>query len=43
MRGLVTVDEPAAFDAWERAAAADAARRYDAADADAHWGWPWES
>jgi cytochrome c oxidase subunit 2 len=43
MRGILTVDEPDAFRSWEQAAAADAARRYDSADADAHWGWPWES
>jgi cytochrome c oxidase subunit 2 len=43
MRGLVTVEPPAAFDAWVSAAAADSARRYDATDAEAHWGWPWES
>lgn len=41
MRGLLTAEDPAQFDAWLTAAAADAARRYDAADAEAHWGWPW--
>jgi cytochrome c oxidase subunit 2 len=41
MRGLVTVEPPEAFDAWLGRAAADAARRYDPEDADAHWGWPW--
>jgi cytochrome c oxidase subunit 2 len=41
MRGLVTVEPTAAFDAWLRAASAEAARRYDPEDTDAHWGWPW--
>jgi len=41
MRGLLTAEPADAFDAWMRAAAAEAARRYDPDDADAHWGWPW--
>jgi cytochrome c oxidase subunit 2 len=41
MRGLLTAEPAAEFDAWMRAAAAEAARRYDPSDADAHWGWPW--
>ena len=30
-----------AFDAWMRAAADVARKRYDPDDVDAHWGWPW--
>jgi cytochrome c oxidase subunit 2 len=43
MRGLLTVEDAAAFDTWLRAAQSDARQRWDDADADAHWGWPWES
>lgn len=41
MRGLVTVESAADFDAWSRAQAALAAARYDDEDLEAHWGWPW--
>jgi cytochrome c oxidase subunit 2 len=41
MHGLITVTAPGEFDAWLAAAVADADKRYDAEDADAHWGWPW--
>jgi cytochrome c oxidase subunit 2 len=41
MRGILTAEPADAFDAWMRAAAADAARSYDPADVEAHWGWPW--
>jgi cytochrome c oxidase subunit 2 len=41
MRGLVTVESAADFDAWTRAQAALAAKKYDEDDAEAHWGWPW--
>ncbi|MDB4969863.1 MAG: cytochrome c oxidase subunit [Myxococcales bacterium] len=41
MRGLLTAEPPADFAAWLAAAAADAARKYDASDVEAHWGWPW--
>lgn len=41
MRGILTAEPTDAFDAWMRAAAADAARSYDPADVEAHWGWPW--
>jgi cytochrome c oxidase subunit II len=43
MRGWLTVDSPADFADWMRAAADAAARRYDATDSEAHWGWPWAS
>jgi cytochrome c oxidase subunit 2 len=43
MRGLLTVEPAAAFDAWMRSAADAAARRYDADDSEAHWGWPWDA
>ncbi|MCA1663491.1 MAG: cytochrome c oxidase subunit II [Myxococcales bacterium] len=41
MRGLVTVESAADFDAWTRAQAAVAAKKYDEDDVEAHWGWPW--
>ena len=41
MRGLVTVESAEAFDHWLRAQSEVAKLRYDAADTDAHWGWPW--
>jgi len=41
MRGLVTVESAADFDAWMGAQAALAAKKYDEDDAEAHWGWPW--
>lgn len=41
MRGLLTAEPTAAFDAWMARAAADAQKKYDPADVDAHWGWPW--
>ena len=41
MRGLVTVESAADFDAWTRAQAAVAAKKYDEDDHEAHWGWPW--
>jgi cytochrome c oxidase subunit 2 len=42
MRGLVTVESADDFARWLRAAADDAARRYDPDDNAAHWGWPWD-
>jgi cytochrome c oxidase subunit 2 len=41
MRGLVTVESAADFDAWSRAQSALALAKYDEDDVDAHWGWPW--
>jgi cytochrome c oxidase subunit 2 len=41
MRGLVTVESVGGFDAWLRAQSDAGKARYDAADTDAHWGWPW--
>ena len=41
MRGRLTVDSTAGFDAWMRAAAEVARKAYDEDDVDAHWGWPW--
>ena len=41
MRGeLIATDDPT-FARWSARAAADAALRFDAADAEAHDGWPW--
>lgn len=42
MRGVISVDSAADFARWQNGAAADAMRRYDSDDSDAHWGWPWE-
>jgi cytochrome c oxidase subunit 2 len=41
MRGLVTAEAPAEFEAWLRTRSSEDARRFDEADRDAHWGWPW--
>ena len=41
MRGELTVLDEAAFARWQARAAADAALRWDPADAEAHDGWPW--
>ncbi len=41
MRAWLTVESAEAFDAWTRAAAAEAEKKYDPEDSDAHWGWPW--
>jgi cytochrome c oxidase subunit 2 len=41
MRGLVTVVSAPAFEAWLGAASAEATKKYDVEDVDAHWGWPW--
>ena len=41
MRGIVTVESAEAFEAWLRTQSQIAKLRYDAADSDAHWGWPW--
>jgi cytochrome c oxidase subunit 2 len=41
MRGWLTVESAAAFDGWLRAQSEVARARFDAADLDAHWGWPW--
>ncbi len=43
MRGQLHVVPRADYDVFLKEAAADAARRYDANDKDAHWGWDWES
>ena len=42
MRGLITVEPAADFARWQASAAADAGRRFDDEDTDAHWGWPWQ-
>jgi cytochrome c oxidase subunit 2 len=39
MRGLITVDEPAAFDAWIASQSQASARRFDERDLEAHWSW----
>ncbi|HEY2748798.1 MAG TPA: cytochrome c oxidase subunit II [Polyangia bacterium] len=41
MRGWVTVESAEAFQAWLRAQSDVAQKRFDPADTDAHWGWPW--
>lgn len=41
MRGELTVLDEAAYATWSSRAAADATLRYDAADVEAHDGWPW--
>ncbi|MSP60165.1 MAG: cytochrome C oxidase subunit II [Myxococcales bacterium] len=43
MKGMLKVVEQADFNQWLETAGADAVRRYDAADTEAHWGWDWES
>ncbi len=43
MRGWLTVEGAAQFDAWLSAQSARASRAWDPDDADAHWGWPWPS
>jgi cytochrome c oxidase subunit 2 len=43
MRGLVTVEPAADFDAWLQARSDAAARAYDRDDVAAHWGWPWDA
>jgi cytochrome c oxidase subunit II len=42
MKGSLQVIDKATFDRWLADEAADAGRRYDADDAEAHWGWDWE-
>jgi len=42
MHGDLTVYTPAEFEAWHKAAAEDAVRKFDATDVAAHWGWEWE-
>jgi cytochrome c oxidase subunit 2 len=41
MKGKLTVLPRADFERWAAEASANAARAYDAADEDAHWGWDW--
>jgi cytochrome c oxidase subunit 2 len=43
MKGSLKIVKQADFDAWSKDAGADSARRFDATDTDAHWGWDWES
>jgi cytochrome c oxidase subunit 2 len=43
MRGVLTVLDAAAYQAWLRGGEADARRGYDPDDKDAHWGWEWRS
>jgi cytochrome c oxidase subunit 2 len=43
MKGELTVQSQADYDAWYKEAVADAQRRYDPNDAEAHWGWDWET
>jgi hypothetical protein len=42
MKGSLTVESPAEFDAWYAEASADGKRRFDAGDAEAQWGWDFE-
>jgi cytochrome c oxidase subunit 2 len=41
MRGELTVLEPAEYERWAARASEDARLRFDAADVEAHDGWPW--
>lgn len=43
MAGTLQIKSKAEFAAWLDEASANAARAYDPADVDAHWGWPWKS
>jgi cytochrome c oxidase subunit 2 len=43
MKGLLHVTSNDDFNAWLKEAEVDAKRRFDEADAEAHWGWDWES
>jgi cytochrome c oxidase subunit 2 len=43
MRGFLYVDAQADYDAWMKIQVADAQRRYDEADTQAHWGWDWDN
>jgi cytochrome c oxidase subunit 2 len=42
MHGTLTVESPEEYAQWLATAQADATRRYDEADSEAHWGWDWE-
>ena len=42
MEGAITADTPEQYAAWEKAQVAEAQRRYDPGDVEAHWGWEWE-
>jgi cytochrome c oxidase subunit 2 len=42
MRGVLTVLPPEEFAAWSAQASALGQRGFDAGDAPAQWGWPWE-
>jgi cytochrome c oxidase subunit 2 len=41
MRGELTVLSEKDYEAWLKEAEGDAARRFDPADKEAMWGWPW--
>lgn len=43
MHGTLTISSPEEFSEWLAEAEIDARRRYDEADAEARWGWDWES
>jgi cytochrome c oxidase subunit 2 len=44
MRGWLTVESPEQYNQWLKSEEAAAQRRYDEADAEAHWGWDfWET
>jgi cytochrome c oxidase subunit 2 len=42
MRGFLTVTDDKDFEQWLQTGASDSKRRFDEADAEAHWGWDWE-
>ncbi len=42
MEASITIDTPERYAAWEKAQVAQAERRFDPGDVDAHWGWEWE-
>ena len=42
MHGMMKVLSDKDYDQWVKDASADSKRRFDDADAEAHWGWNWE-
>jgi cytochrome c oxidase subunit 2 len=43
MKGTLQILDPGEYRDWLKEAGADSARRFDANDVEAHWGWDWES
>lgn len=42
MRGFLTIESADSYAQWIEEQSAASKRRFDEADADAHWGWDWE-